>query len=64
MIKFPHNMTVDDNTASEEISFSAEHVRIQERERVIALLDKSLIYDEPVVIERDRLISLIKGESE
>ena len=34
-----------------------------ERERIIKLLDKALVYDEPVVIERDRLIALIKGEN-
>ena len=34
-----------------------------ERERIIKLLDEALIYDEPVVIERDRLIALIKGEN-
>ena len=32
----------------------------REQERIIALLDESLIYDEPVVIERERLIALIK----
>jgi hypothetical protein len=35
----------------------------EERERIIKLLDKALVYDEPVVIERDRLIALIKGEN-
>jgi hypothetical protein len=33
----------------------------RERERIIALLDKTLIYDEPAVMDRDRLIALIKG---
>jgi len=37
--------------------------RKNERERIIKLLDKALVYDEPVVIERDRLIALIKGEN-
>jgi hypothetical protein len=36
---------------------------VAERERIIALLDKTLIYDEPVVIDRDRLIALINGEN-
>jgi hypothetical protein len=42
MIKFPHNMTVDDNTASEEISFSAEYVRNQERRRIITTLNERI----------------------
>lgn len=42
----------------------AEKARKAERERIIALLDESFIYDEPVVVERQRLIALIKGESE
>jgi hypothetical protein len=36
--------------------------RQEERERIIKLLDETLVYGEPVVIERDRLIALIKGE--
>lgn len=35
-----------------------------ERERIIKLLEESLIYDEPVVIQRNQLIELIKGESQ
>lgn len=35
----------------------------RESERIIKLLDESLVYDEPVVIERDSLIKLIKGEN-
>lgn len=37
--------------------------RDYERERIIKLLDESFVYDEPVVIQRDRLIALIKGEN-
>lgn len=37
--------------------------RAEERKRIIALLDEAFIYEEPVVIERARLIALIKGES-
>jgi len=35
----------------------------REQERIIKLLEESLIYDEPVVIQRDQLIELIKGEN-
>ncbi len=34
-----------------------------EQERIIKLLDESLIYDEPVVIQRDQLIELIKEKN-
>ena len=34
-----------------------------ERARIIALLDKTLIYDEPAVLDRDRLIALIEAEN-
>lgn len=37
--------------------------KMNERERIIALLDKVCIYDEPVVIERDQLMAVIKGEN-
>lgn len=40
-----------------------EFGKSEERERVIKLLDESLAYDEPVIIERDRLIALIKGDN-
>ena len=33
-----------------------------ERERIIELLDKVCIYGEPVVIERNRLMALIRGD--
>jgi len=35
-----------------------------ERERIIRLLDEAFIYDEPVIIQRDRLIALIKNSGE
>ena len=35
----------------------------EEQERIIKLLDETFIYDEPVVIERERLIALIRGEN-
>jgi hypothetical protein len=35
-----------------------------ELDRLIGLLDEALIYDEPVVIERDRLIALLIWENE
>ena len=34
-----------------------------EHDQLIELLDKALVYDEPVIIQRDRLIALIKGEN-
>ena len=40
-----------------------EFGKSEERERVIKLLDESLAYDEPDIIERDRLIALIKGDN-
>jgi hypothetical protein len=32
-------------------------------ERIIKLLEEALVFDEPVIIQRDRLIALIKGEN-
>lgn len=68
MLKFEYNMLVLNSSFSEEdvnqINAFADYVREQERERIIELLDESFIYDEPVVIERDRLVALIKGENE
>ena len=34
-----------------------------ERERIIKLLEEALVFDEPVIIQRDRLIALIEGEN-
>ena len=36
---------------------------LRERERIIKLLDEAFIYDTPVVIQREQLIALIKGEN-
>jgi hypothetical protein len=47
----------------EDIQSAVEQGRESERARIVALLEEALIYDEPVVIERDRLIALIKGEN-
>jgi hypothetical protein len=41
----------------------AKEIRQDEQEEIIKLLDKALVYDEPVVIQRERLIALIKGET-
>ena len=37
---------------------------LRERERIIKLLDEAFIYDTPVVIQREQLIALIKGENQ
>lgn len=47
----------------EDIKSATEDGRRAERARIIALLNEAFIYDEPVVIERDRLVALIEGES-
>ena len=39
-----------------------ESWREWERDRIIDLLDEALIYGEPVVIERDRLIAIIEAD--
>ena len=36
--------------------------RNQEQNRIIKLLEKELVFHEPVVINRHKLIALIKGE--
>jgi hypothetical protein len=66
MIKFEHNMLVLNNTFSEEdvdhINAFADYVRKQERERIIELLEEEFIYNEPVVIDQDRLVALITSK--
>ena len=37
--------------------------RSAERKRIIALLEGADIYERPVVLDRDQLISLIEGEN-
>ncbi len=54
--------------SSDEIARSNLNILIQtaitqEQDRIIKLLEESLIYDEPVVIQRNQLIELIKGEN-
>jgi hypothetical protein len=36
---------------------------LAERERIIKLLDEAFIYGTPVVIQREQLIALIKGDN-
>jgi hypothetical protein len=40
-----------------------EAATLDEQERIIKLLDKAFIYGTPVVIQREQLIALIKGEN-
>ena len=40
-----------------------EAATLAERERIIKLLDEAFIYDTPVVIQREQLIALIKGDN-
>jgi hypothetical protein len=49
--------------STEDIQSAVQEARESERVRIVALLDEAFIYNEPVVIERDRLITLIKGEN-
>lgn len=62
MIKFEHNMLVLNNAFSEadvdEINAFAEHVRKQERERIMDIIYASDFGD----YDCGYLISLIKGE--
>jgi len=50
---------IEDNWAC----YCCEMCQETEQERIIKLLDESLIYDEPVVIQRDQLIELIKEKN-
>jgi hypothetical protein len=45
MIKFDHSMAVHNSNSSEEINLSAEHVRNQERERIITLVKNKVCFD-------------------
>jgi hypothetical protein len=47
----------------EDLKSAVEEGREFERARIVALLEEADIYERPVVIERGRLIKLIKGES-
>lgn len=66
MIKFEHNMLVLNNFFSEEdvdqIDAYAEYVRSQERKRILALLENSIV-DSEGYCHADTVIALIKGES-
>lgn len=76
MIKFEHNMLVLNNTFSDddvrEINAFADYVRKQERERIIALLERQLWHEPNGEVSQDFelngytpfLIELIKGEHE
>jgi hypothetical protein len=46
-------------TPSREVKAAAT---LAEQERIIKLLDEAFIYGTPVVIQREQLIALIKGE--
>jgi hypothetical protein len=45
MIKFDHSMATHNSKSSEEINLSAEHVRNQERERIIAMVQNKVCFD-------------------
>jgi hypothetical protein len=45
MIKFDHSMVAHNKNSSEEINLSAEHVRNQERERIIAMVQNKVCFD-------------------
>jgi hypothetical protein len=47
-------------TPSSEVKKAAT---LAEQERIIKLLDEAFIYGTPVVIQREQLIALIKGEN-
>jgi hypothetical protein len=47
-------------TPSSEVKRAAT---LAEQQRIIKLLDEAFIYDTPVVIQREQLIALIKGEN-
>lgn len=62
MLKFEHNMLVLNNTFSEDdvnqINAFADYVRMQERERIIELIDLSQVGKYP---DAEYIIELIRG---
>jgi hypothetical protein len=72
MIKFDHSMTVHNSNSSKEITLSVSHVRSQERERIIALANNKVCFDNrdngecehSACYEMIDLIALIKVKTE
>jgi hypothetical protein len=48
----------------EDIQSAVQEARESERARIIGLLEKADIYERPVVLDRDKLMALIKGDKE
>jgi hypothetical protein len=46
-----------------ELELARVEGAVDERKRIIKLLDEAFIYGTPVVIQREQLIALIKGEN-
>jgi len=48
----------------EDLESAVQEGRESERARIIGLLEKADIYERPVVLDRDKLMALIKGDKE
>ena len=48
----------------EDLKSAVQEGRESERARIIGLLEKADIYERPVVLDRDKLMALIKGDKE
>jgi hypothetical protein len=48
----------------EDLKSAVQEGRESERARIIELLEKADIYERPVVLDRDKLMALIKGDKE
>jgi hypothetical protein len=48
----------------EDLKSAVQEGRESERARIIELLEKADIYERPVVLDRDTLMALLKGDKE
>ena len=48
----------------EDLKSAVQEGRESERARIIELLEKADIYERPVVLDRDKLMALLKGDKE